>query len=30
MQTNLLSYRDNLDILRRYLSGTIRIQAPYR
>ena len=30
MQTNLLSYRDNLDILRRYLPGTIRIQAPYR
>jgi len=30
MQTNLLYYDDNLDILRRYLSGTIRIQAPYR
>jgi len=27
MQTNLLSYRDNLDILRRYLSGTIRISS---
>jgi len=30
MQTNLLYYDDNLDTLRRYLSGTIRIQAPYR
>jgi len=27
---NLLYYGDNLDILRRYLSETIRIQAPYR
>ena len=30
LATNLISYGDNLDILRRYLPGTIRIQAPYR
>ena len=27
LATDLLSYRDNLDVLRRYLSGTIRISS---